>query len=103
MSVSFFIDTRIPEIDHNKLALLRIHTAGWVHRDISTGNIYLYVDSVTGEKRGMLGDLEFSKKVGTGARYDVRTVCNILDTHYLFLLLARIIDSRVHLTSWLSK
>lgn len=82
MSVSFYIDTRIPEIDNNKLALLRIHTAGWVHRDISTGNIYLYIDPVTGEKRGMLGDLELAKKVGTGARYDVRIVCNVFTSYY---------------------
>ena len=53
-----------------------------MHRDISTGNIYLYVDPVTSEKRGMLGDLEFAKKVGTGSRYDVRIVCNVFTSYY---------------------
>ena len=82
-----------------KLALLRMHKAGWVHRDISTGNIYLYIDPVTGEKRGMLGDLEFAKKVGTGARYDVRIVCNVFITCYqypLFLMLLYSGYSRFH-------
>ena len=74
-----------------------------MHRDISTGNIYLYVDPVTGEKRGMLGDLEFAKKVGIGARYDVRTVCNIFNTYYSFPILGYIIDSRVRLISCPSK
>ena len=60
--------------DHN-LALRVIHKAGWVHRDLSPANLYLYKDPETDAKRGIIGDLEFAKKVGTGASSDVRTVC----------------------------
>ena len=57
------------------LALRVIHKAGWVHRDLSPANLYLYKDPETNAKRGIIGDLEFAKKVGTGASSDVRTVC----------------------------
>ena len=51
-----------------------IHKAGWVHRDLSVGNLYLYVDPVSGEKRGLIGDFECAKKVGSGGRYDLGMV-----------------------------
>ena len=56
------------------VALHIIHKAGWVHRDLSLGNLYLYIDPVSGEKRGLIGDFEFAKKVGSGGRYDIKTV-----------------------------
>ena len=52
-----------------------IHKAGWIHRDISPGNIYLYTDPITKEKRGLIGDLEYAKRAGDDARSRVRTVC----------------------------
>ena len=52
-----------------------IHKAGWVHRDLSVGNLYLYVDPVSGEKRGLIGDFECAKKVGSGGRHDFKIVC----------------------------
>ena len=59
----------------NYLVALRIiHKAGWVHRDLSLGNLYLYIDPVSGEKRGLIGDYEFAKKVGSGGRYDIKIV-----------------------------
>ena len=59
----------------NYLVALRIiHKAGWVHRDLSVGNLYLYIDPVNGEKRGLIGDFEFAKKVGGGGRYGTKTV-----------------------------
>ena len=59
---------------NNFVALRIIHKAGWVHRDLSLGNLYLYIDPVSGEKRGLIGDYEFAKKVGSGGRYDIKIV-----------------------------
>ena len=59
---------------NNFVALRVIHKAGWVHRDLSLGNLYLYIDPVSGEKRGLIGDFEFAKKVGSGGRYDIKIV-----------------------------
>ena len=56
-------------------ALLYLHEAGWVHRDISVGNLYLYTDPVSEEKGGLIGDFEYAKRVG-GGKPDVRTVCD---------------------------
>ena len=61
-------------ITDGSVVLLVIHTAGWVHRDLSTGNLYLYTDPVTGEKRGLVGDLELAKRAGSGKDGDVRAV-----------------------------
>ena len=57
-------------------ALLYLHEAGRVHRDISVGNSYLYTDPATRKKRGLVGDLEYAKRVGDGGKPDVRTVCD---------------------------
>ena len=56
------------------IVLRVIHKAGWVHRDLSAGNLYLYTDPVTGEKRGLVGDLELAKRAGSGKDGDVRAV-----------------------------
>ncbi|KAI5114952.1 hypothetical protein M0805_000808, partial [Coniferiporia weirii] len=47
-------------------ALEYMHRCGWVHRDISCGNVYLY------EGRGLLGDLEFAKRMSTDGRYEAQ-------------------------------
>ncbi|KAJ3762150.1 hypothetical protein EV360DRAFT_27893, partial [Lentinula raphanica] len=39
------------------IAIYHIHAAGWVHRDISGGNLYYY----KGRNVGLLGDLEYAK------------------------------------------
>ncbi|KAI5116304.1 hypothetical protein M0805_004645 [Coniferiporia weirii] len=52
--------------------LEHIHRSGWVHRDISAGNVYLY-DNGRGLLRGLLGDLEYAKRTGTDAKHEVRT------------------------------
>lgn len=49
-----------------------------MHRDLSVGNLYLYIDPVSGEKRGIIGDFEFAKKVGTGGRREMKIVCSFL-------------------------
>lgn len=61
---------------NHHIALRIINKAGWVHRNISPGNIYLYIDPVTEERRGLIGDLEYAKRVGTSARCRFRTVCH---------------------------
>ncbi|KAJ3733084.1 hypothetical protein DFJ43DRAFT_1117885 [Lentinula guzmanii] len=53
------------------LALRLIHFAGWVHRDISGGNLYYHKE----RKIGLIGDLEYAKKVDDQSRHNVRTVC----------------------------
>ena len=54
-----------------------MHKAGWVHRDLSAGNLYLYTDPVSGEKRGLVGDFEFAKRAGTGSDPDGIIVSSI--------------------------
>ncbi|KAJ3733088.1 hypothetical protein DFJ43DRAFT_1117896, partial [Lentinula guzmanii] len=46
------------------LALRWIHSAGWVHRDISDGNLYYYKE----RNIGLIGDLEYAKKVDQSHR-----------------------------------
>ncbi|KAG9007892.1 hypothetical protein FRB90_009172, partial [Tulasnella sp. 427] len=44
-------------------ALQLMFLAGWVHRDISSGNVYLYTDKERQDQiRGILGDLEYAKR-----------------------------------------
>ena len=45
-----------------------------MHRDLSVGNLYLYIDPDTGEKRGIIGDFEYSKRAGSGGKGDSKTV-----------------------------
>ncbi|KAJ3733075.1 hypothetical protein DFJ43DRAFT_277086 [Lentinula guzmanii] len=49
------------------IALQFIHSAGWVHRDISGGNLYYY------NHGGLIGDLEYAKKVEDQSQHNVRT------------------------------
>ncbi|KAN0129256.1 hypothetical protein V8E53_012955 [Lactarius tabidus] len=42
------------------------HGSGWVHRDISAGNVYLY------EGHGVLGDLEFAKNTADNTQHELR-------------------------------
>ncbi|KAJ3760773.1 hypothetical protein EV360DRAFT_39112 [Lentinula raphanica] len=50
-------------------ALWIIHKAGWVHRDISGGNVYWYQK----EQVGLIGDFEYARVITGGAHHDVRT------------------------------
>lgn len=53
------------------LALRFVHSAGWVHRDISTGNIL--IDSHGNTK---LADFEYAKKLDDNeGGHEIRTVC----------------------------
>ncbi|EKM53991.1 uncharacterized protein PHACADRAFT_196429 [Phanerochaete carnosa HHB-10118-sp] len=49
------------------IALYGLHSAGWVHRDISAGNIIIH------EKDAKLGDVEYAKQEADDTRHDVRT------------------------------
>ncbi|KAL5479076.1 hypothetical protein ACEPAI_2364 [Sanghuangporus weigelae] len=51
-------------------ALKWIHGSGWLHRDISIGNLYLY------EGRGLIGDLEYCKRKDSDVAHEVRS-CSI--------------------------
>ncbi|KAL5479042.1 hypothetical protein ACEPAI_2330 [Sanghuangporus weigelae] len=43
-----------------------IHGAGWVHRDLSVGNLYLY------QGRGLIGDLEYAQRKNPDIRVTVK-------------------------------
>ncbi|KAJ3791954.1 hypothetical protein GGU11DRAFT_19121 [Lentinula aff. detonsa] len=66
------------------IALQFIHSAGWVHRDISGGNLYYY------NHGGLIGDLEYAKKVEDQSHHNVRTgtphfmASEALSNRYLF-------------------
>lgn len=45
-----------------------LSACGWVHRDISSGNVYYY------EGRGIVGDFEYAKEIDSGKRFETRTV-----------------------------
>ena len=62
-------------LSNRNIVLRIIHKTGWVHRDLSPANLYLFTDPVINLKRGIIGDLEYAKKAGTGANSDIRTVC----------------------------
>ena len=54
------------------IALKWIHGAGWVHRDLSVGNLYLY------EGRGLIGDFEYAKRKNTDVEDEELTVSSLL-------------------------
>ncbi|KAI0922904.1 hypothetical protein AcV5_009769 [Taiwanofungus camphoratus] len=55
-------------LSHTIDALRLMHRSGWVHRDISTGNILVDKDG-----NGTLGDLEYAKRMGQLSSHEVRT------------------------------
>lgn len=55
------------------LVLRSLHAIGWVHRDISAGNVLIY----DGPPRTIkLADFEYAKRTGesTGGNHEIRTV-----------------------------
>ncbi|KIN96006.1 hypothetical protein M404DRAFT_33665 [Pisolithus tinctorius Marx 270] len=67
-------------------ALQFLHSAGWVHRDVSTGN------ALRAGKVGKLADLEYAKRMDSEATHDVPTgtldfmACEVEAQTYLFEL-----------------
>jgi serine/threonine protein kinase len=51
------------------IALGIMHSLGYVHRDVSAGNVLMFNDA------GLLADLESAKKTSDLTVYEVRTVC----------------------------
>ncbi|EGO00860.1 hypothetical protein SERLA73DRAFT_105307, partial [Serpula lacrymans var. lacrymans S7.3] len=54
-------------IIHGTTSLQLLHKYGWVHRDVSTGNLLVY------EGNGKMGDLEFTKKSDQESNHEIRT------------------------------
>ncbi|KAJ4481873.1 hypothetical protein J3R30DRAFT_3236691, partial [Lentinula aciculospora] len=52
-------------------ALWILHRAGWVHRDISGGNVYWYDNGI--RRTGLLGDFEYARAQTDSTLHDVRT------------------------------
>lgn len=52
-------------------ALCSLHELGWVHRDISSGNILIFDGGVK------LADLEYAKHDGDFSVHGIRTVCDV--------------------------
>jgi serine/threonine protein kinase len=56
------------------VGLEAIHEAKYVHRDVSSGNILLVLDS-DGGKRGIIIDLEYAKEIDSEyASHGIKTV-----------------------------
>ncbi|KAF5355586.1 hypothetical protein D9757_012819 [Collybiopsis confluens] len=54
-------------------ALDIIHNSGWVHRDISCGNVYWFHDPDGGPSRGIVGDFEYAKRCDDLIEHQKRT------------------------------
>ncbi|KAI5984940.1 hypothetical protein EDD15DRAFT_2374621 [Pisolithus albus] len=65
-------------------ALQLLHSIGWVHRDLSTGNALCW------KGRGKLADLEYAKHIDDSVTHEVRTgtlefmACEVESQNYLF-------------------
>ncbi|KIK69236.1 hypothetical protein GYMLUDRAFT_35305 [Collybiopsis luxurians FD-317 M1] len=51
-------------------ALGIMNRAGWVHRDISAGNLYYY--KLDNTERGLIGDLEYARRCGQSSTHTIR-------------------------------
>ncbi|KAF5386291.1 hypothetical protein D9757_008604 [Collybiopsis confluens] len=67
----------LPSISSDMLtiptALEIVHDSGWVHRDISCGNVYWLPNPNEGVSRGILGDFEYAKQCEDGIEHERRT------------------------------
>lgn len=61
--------------------LRSLHECGWVHRDISSGNVLVVDDKV------VLSDVEYTKHTSDISLHSVRTVCYNLSFNPGFVLL----------------
>ena len=75
LGMSSFCSTQVSFVLTKSLGLAVMFLAGWIHRDISSGNILWYSDQ--GRARGLLSDLEYAKRFpsnSTSASADPKTV-----------------------------
>lgn len=58
--------------------LLSLHAIGWVHRDISSGNVLVLDGPAPAVK---LADFEYAKEIGetTGGKHEIRTVSKTIE------------------------
>ncbi|KAE9395583.1 hypothetical protein BT96DRAFT_861761, partial [Gymnopus androsaceus JB14] len=49
--------------------LVILYNAGWVHRDLSAGNVYWYAEG----SRGLLGDFEYTKLRASDIAHEIRS------------------------------
>ncbi|KAF9440094.1 hypothetical protein P691DRAFT_169037 [Macrolepiota fuliginosa MF-IS2] len=66
------LKTSFKALEGALIALVIMYIAGWLHRDVSTGNILIFVNGET--VTGKLSDLEYAKEFGsTAAHSDPKT------------------------------
>ncbi|KAJ3966400.1 hypothetical protein EV361DRAFT_571439 [Lentinula raphanica] len=69
-------------------ALDIMHRTGWVHRDVSGGNVYWFADGAT----GLLGDFEYAIRMSEPVRDDVPTgtpyfmASEVISRHYIYTI-----------------
>ncbi|KIJ10691.1 hypothetical protein PAXINDRAFT_101953 [Paxillus involutus ATCC 200175] len=69
---------------HAVAGLKFLHLAGWVHRDISVGNVLRHGN------QGLIADLEYAKRTDSNQSHEVRTgtpdfmACEVEEQEYLF-------------------
>ncbi|KAJ3768088.1 hypothetical protein FB446DRAFT_818059 [Lentinula raphanica] len=73
-------------------ALWILYLAGWVHRDISGGNVYWFADT----SMGLLGDFEYAVRQSEGRHHDIRTgtpffmAAEIMSNDYIYTVAAEL-------------
>ncbi|KAI6098863.1 hypothetical protein EDD16DRAFT_1226423 [Pisolithus croceorrhizus] len=79
------LDAVFGTLEDVRKALQILHTVGWVHRDVSAGNV------LCSGKIGKLADLEYAKRMGSNTGHEVRVgtldfmACEVEAQEYLFL------------------
>ncbi|KAI6140067.1 hypothetical protein EDD17DRAFT_1499893 [Pisolithus thermaeus] len=78
------LDTVFATLEDARKALQFLHSVGWVHRDVSGGNVLRW------DKLGKLADLEYAKHMNSNTSHEVRTgtldfmACEVEAQKYLF-------------------
>ncbi|KAF5386314.1 hypothetical protein D9757_008612 [Collybiopsis confluens] len=81
-------------------ALEIIHRSGWVHRDISCGNVYCLHDPVN-RPRGIVGDFEYAKRCDDQVEHEKRTGTSEFMAYEAASQRYRYLDRHARLTSGL--
>ncbi|KAI6110909.1 hypothetical protein EDD16DRAFT_1522009 [Pisolithus croceorrhizus] len=79
------LDTVFATLEDARKALQFLHSVGWVHRDVSGGNVLRW------DNLGKLADLEYAKHMNSNASHEVRTgtldfmACEVEAQKHLFI------------------